>query len=102
MIKAIFNGIFNLINSVLGIILTPVNAILDTLFPNLDTYISNFNNLVDNYIVRLCGYFFNFIPPTTRGLLVIIFTFYISYKAIVWSYRGIVLLFNIIRKIKFW
>lgn len=102
MIEAIFKALFKLINSVLGVLLTPVNLILDSLFPNLDTYISNFNNFVDNYIIGTGAYFFNFIPPITKSLLVIIFTFFITYKAVVWSYRGIILIFNIIRKIKFW
>lgn len=102
MIKAIFNGIFNMINSVLGILLTPINLILSTLFPNIASFISLFNSVCDNYLIPYATYFFHFLPPITRNLLAIILTFMIAYKTIVWSYRAIVYVFDLIRKVKFW
>ena len=101
MIKALLNGILNMISSLLSIFLTPVNALLNGLFPNLNSVYSTFNSIV-NSINSLIGYFIYLIPPTAKSLLSIFFTIYISYMGIRLTYVSITKIFGIIRKIKFW
>lgn len=102
MIKAIFNGLFKIINSLLGIILSPLNSLLTSLFPDLGTYINNFMSLLDNYLIGIGSFIFNFIPPMTKGLLIVIATFWITYKSAVWTYHNLSKIFVLIKKIKFW
>ena len=44
MIKAIINGILNILMKVIDIVLTPINLLFDNLFPDVGNMISTFNN----------------------------------------------------------
>lgn len=102
MIKAIINGILNILIKVIDIILTPLNLLFDNLFPSASTLISNFTTFVNNYISGGLVYFFEMIPPITRSLLVIWITFVISYYGVYYAYVGIKKIFDIIQKVKLW
>lgn len=102
MIKAILNGLLTALTSVLNILLLPVNALLENLFPDMSNSISIFNSFVSQYVGGSLSYFFSILPPTFRGLLVVWFTFVISYYTIRFTYLGIIKLFKIIQKVKFW
>jgi len=102
MIKAILNGILNALISVVSFLLTPLNALFTNLFPDVSTAISTFNTFVTNYIGGSLTYFFSMFPPIFRSLLVLWFTFIISYYTVYYTYNGLVKVFNIIQKVKFW
>lgn len=102
MIKAIINGILNILMKVIDIVLTPLNLLFENLFPSATNLISNFNMFVDNYVAGGLVYFFEILPPITRSILVIWLTFVISYYGIYYSYVGIKKIFDVIQKIKLW
>ena len=103
MFKLLFNGILNVVKSLLGLILAPVNALVEGLFPSsLTSAISNFNTLINNYVVGGVSWFGNLLPPIFKGLVVMALTFIIGYYTVVWSYTAIIKIYNVIQKIKFW
>ena len=102
MIKALINGILNLLASVIGLVLTPINNLISSLFPNVSSAISTFNTFVNTYVGGSLSYFFSILPPIFRGLLVTWFTFVISYYGIIYTYIAIKKLWEVIQKIKFW
>ena len=50
MIKAIINGILNLLMKIIDIILTPLNLLFENLFPDVSNIISTFSSFVNTYI----------------------------------------------------
>lgn len=102
MIKALLNGILKVITTLIGFLLTPINALFTNLFPDMSSAISSFNTFVNTYIGGALSYFFSLFPPIFRSLLVIWFTFVISYYGIYYTYKAIIKIFAIIQKIKFW
>lgn len=102
MIKALLNGILNVITSLLNIFLLPINALIENIFPDMSSAISTFNNFINNYVGGTLSYFFSILPPIFRGLLVLWFTFVIAYYSIYYSYLAIIKIWSIIQKIKFW
>lgn len=102
LIKALLNGILNVITSLLNIFLLPINVLIENIFPDMSSAISTFNNFINNYVGGTLSYFFSILPPIFRGLLVLWFTFVISYYSVYYSYLAIIKIWNIIQKIKFW
>ena len=102
MIKALLNGILNIITTLVGFILTPINALFTNLFPDMSIAISTFNTFVNSYIGSALSYFFSLFPPIFKNLLVLWFTFVIAYYSIFYTYKAIIKIFTIIQKIKFW
>lgn len=102
MIKALLNGIMKIVTSVLDIVLLPVNSLIQNIFPDFSSYIGTFTAFVDRYIGGMLGYFISIIPPISRGIIIMWFTFLITYYGVVWSYSLIVKIWNVIQKIKFW
>ena len=102
MIKAIINGILNILMKVIDIVLTPLNLLFDNLFPDVGSMISTFNSFVSTYIGGGLSYFFSLLPPIFRGLLILFLTFVIAYYGVYYTYIGIKKIFDIIQKIKLW
>lgn len=102
MIKAIINGILNILMKIIDIVLTPLNLLFDNVFPDVSSMISTFNTFVTNYVGGALSYFFSILPPLFRGLLVLFITFVIAYYGIYYTYLAIKKIFDIIQKIKLW
>lgn len=102
MIKALLNGLLSIITSLLNIFLLPVNALLENVFPDMSNAISTFNTFVNTYVGGTLSYFFSILPPTFRNILALWFTFVIAYYGIYYTYTGIIKIWSIIQKIKFW
>lgn len=102
MIKAIINGLMSLVSSILNIVLLPVNALIENIFPNMTNAINTFSNFVSTYIGGSLGYFASILPPISRSIIILWFTFLITYYGVVWSYTAIIKIWNVIQKIKFW
>lgn len=102
MIKAIINGLMSLVTSILNIVLLPINSLIENIFPNMSSAISTFTNFVNTYIGGSLGYFSSILPPISRSIIVLWFTFLITYYSVVWSYTLIMKIWNVIQKIKFW
>lgn len=102
MIKALLNGLLSIITSLLNIFLLPINALIENIFPDMASAISTFNTFVNTYVGGTLSYFFSMFPPIFRSLLALWFTFVISYYGIYYTYTGIIKIWSIIQKIKFW
>lgn len=102
MIKAIINGLLNVIMSILNVFLYPINALFENLFPDMTNAIGTFNTFVNDYVGGTLSYFFSILPPIFRSLLVLWITFLISYFTIYYTYQGMVKIWGIIQKVKFW
>lgn len=102
MIKALLNGLLSMITSLLNVFLLPINALIENVFPDMAGAINTFNTFVDTYIGGSLSYFFSILPPIFRGLLILWFTFVVSYYGIYYTYTGIIKIWSVIQKIKFW
>lgn len=102
MIKALLNGILKTISTIIGFILSPINALFENVFPDMSSAISTFNTFVNTYLGGALSYFFSLFPPIFRGLLILWFTFVISYYSIFYTYKAVIKIFDVIQKIKFW
>lgn len=102
LINAILKGILTVITSLLNIFLLPINALIENVFPDMSNAIGTFNTFINNYVGGTLSYFFSILPPIFRSILVIWFTFVIAYYSIYYTYIGILKIWNIIQKIKFW
>lgn len=102
MINAILNGILNMITSVVGIILTPLNNLITSLFPDFSGAITNFTNMINTYLGGGLAYASSFIPPLTKSMLLLWFTFLLTYYGVIFSYSVITKVWDIIQKVKFW
>lgn len=102
MFKALLNGILNTLASIISILLTPINNLLSTLFPNMSGLITYFNNFVNNYLSNNLSWFFSLLPPGFKYCLTTWFTFVIAYYGILFTYRSIIKIWNIIQKVKVW
>lgn len=102
MIKAILKGIMSLVSSIVGLILTPINALINGIFPDMSVYISNFNNFIHSNIFTPLSWVASFIPTGVKTLLLLWLSFLITYYTIIWTYTGIIKIYNVIRKVKFW
>lgn len=102
MIKGILKGILKMILRILNIVLIPINTLIENIFPSMADAITTFTNFVNNILGNNLTYFFHLLPPIFRNLLVIWFTFVIAYYSIYYTYKGILKIWEIIQKIKFW
>lgn len=102
MIKAIINGLMKLVTSILNIVLLPINTLIENIFPNMSSAINTFTNFVSTYIGGSIAYFSSLLPPISRSIIVLWLTFLITYYGVVWTYTGIMKIWNVIQKIKFW
>lgn len=102
MINALLKGILSMITSLLNIFLLPINTLIENIFPDMTSAIQTFTNFINQYLGGSLAYFFSILPPIFRGLLVIWFTFVISYYSIYYTYLAIIKIWSIIQKIKFW
>lgn len=102
MIKKILKGILKMILKVLNIVLLPINTLIENIFPDMTSAIQNFTNFVNNVLGTNLAFFFRLLPPIFRTLLITWFTFVVAYYTIYYTYIGILKIWNIIQKIKFW
>lgn len=103
MFKALLNVILKAVQGVINVVLIPINLLIEPLFPQtIVSAIGNFNTFVTTYVGGSIGWFSNLFPPIFRSLVGLSLTFTIAYYTFVWTYTGIVKIWNVIQKIKFW
>ena len=102
MINALLNGLLSMITTLVGVILSPLNDIITSLFPDFSSAITNFTNMINTYLGSGLAYACSFIPPLTKSMILLWFTFLLSYYGIIFSYSLITKTWDIIQKIKFW
>lgn len=91
-----------MILKILNIVLIPINALIENIFPDMASAIQTFTNFINNVLGNNLVFFFKLLPPIFRGLLFTWFTFVIAYYSIYYTYKGILKIWEVIQKIKFW
>lgn len=90
------------ISFVLNLILLPINLLLSAFFPDFSDLIVKFSNFVVYFSSMPLNYFIGLIPPLTRSMLALWLVIAIGYYTFMYSYRAIIVVPTLIRKIKFW
>ena len=82
MINALLSGVIEFISSVAAVFTAPINALIVNAFPDLSNYLVVITNVL-NQITGVIAYFLSLIPPFTRSVILMIFTFWIT----IWPLR---------------
>lgn len=101
MFKLIFNGIINLLATVIQIIVWPINTIIVNTLPDLTAKISLVSNGI-NSLFNGIGWALGLLPPTILGTLVFIISVEIAKHTIYLSTHTLIKVWNVLQKIKFW
>lgn len=99
---SILGFLFNIIIEIINIILSPLIAIFDFFVPNLGGVIESFTNFIVYMTSIPLDYFISLIPPMTKAMILFMITLKISYYTLIYSYKAIVVVPNLIKRIKFW
>lgn len=105
MARALFRALFSLIGSVIGIILAPIDLLVSTLFPDIANLLNRFYFIESSffsYLHNYFGYFVSFIPPFTKGALIVFLGVLVSTYTATLTIHLTLKLFRIIHNIKFW
>lgn len=89
------------LSGLIQLVLLPVDTLIQALFPDLSGLSAAFTNLI-TLVSGIFTYFFNMLPPIFLTLLGLFFTFYVTYFSAILTYEGIIIILNLIRKLKFW
>lgn len=98
----ILDLILSFIGTICSIVLFPINAIISFFFPNFSTLIESVSTGITRLATAPIGYFAYHIPPLTRSVLLVYLAIMVAYYSFIWTYRGIILIPTVIKKIKFW
>lgn len=101
MFKLIFNGIINLLATVIQIVVWPVNAIIVNALPDLTTQINQVSSGI-NTLFNGMGWSLGLLPPGILGVLIFILTVEIAKHTIYLSTHTLIKVWNVFQKIKFW
>lgn len=103
---SIGSGLLDIFTDMLGIlvqiIIFPINSLISFLFPDFTNIVTNFSNSLNLFITAPVGFIMYHIPPITKTILLTYLTFLLGYYTIIWTYRAIIIIPHIIKKIKFW
>ena len=94
--------VFELIIICINFVLTPLIALFNFFVPNLNEVISSFVDFVAYFATIPITFFVSLIPPLTSKMIIVMLSLKISYYTLIYSYRAIVVVPNLIRRIKFW
>lgn len=101
MFKLFFNGIINLLATVIQIIVWPINTIIVNTLPDLTSKITLVTNGI-NQLFNGIGWALGLLPPTILATLVFIISVEIAKHTIYLSTHTLIKVWNILQKIKFW
>lgn len=94
--------LINLLSTLINLILLPIDALISTIFPDFSTLIINFNSTLNTVFNNSISYIMYHIPPMTKFTILFYITLLIAYYSIKYTYKAIILVPNLIQKIKFW
>lgn len=92
----------NLLSFLINLVLFPINSLISSIFPDFSNMIINFNNSLAYLISSPISFIMYHIPPITKSILLFYISLLIGIYSIKYIYKGIILVFQIIQKIKFW
>lgn len=98
MVKALINGIFNVILSVASIFTSPISNAINGTLPQVSSAISSITSLI-NMVLSVIPYFLHLIPPLTRVAIYSVLSFWVAQQPVLYAYRGIMQILNLIKRI---
>lgn len=101
MFKALMKGIILTVNQLVNMVTSPIDSILNYAFPDISTKAEEAVSGVVQFLNNL-SYGIGFLPNSLVEILIFIFTLHLTLIAVNKSVNGIVKIFHIIQKIKFW
>lgn len=101
MFKAFFNIIIGLLSTLVQVICFPINTIITNLMPNLSENITFVATHIPDYFESI-SYPLSWIPTVFVNILIFIISIEIAKYSIYFGTHGILKVWNLFQKIKFW
>lgn len=101
MFKALMKGIILTVNQLVNLVTLPIDMILESAFPDISAKCEKAISGVVQFLNNL-SYGIGFLPNSLIEILIFIFTLHLTLIAVNKSVNGIVKIYHIIQKIKFW
>lgn len=101
MFKALFNIIIGLLSTLVQVICFPINAIISGSMPNLSSNITFVATHIPDYFGSI-GYALSWLPTIFVNILLFIVSIEIAKYSIYFGTHGILKVWNLFQKIKFW
>lgn len=98
----IIDLLINILAFLINIVILPIDALISTIFPDFSNILQNFNNSLSYLVSSPISFIMYHIPPITKSVILFYITLLIGIYSIKYVYKGIILIFEIIQKIKFW
>ena len=101
MFKALFNIILNLLASLVQLVCYPFNLLIENALPDLSTKITLFTSNVQNIFGNF-AWIIDILPDTFLDILLFIVTLEIAKYTCYVSLHGVIKVWNLFQKLKFW
>lgn len=101
MFKALFNIIIGLLSTLVQIVCLPINAVMKATMPDLTEKISFVTTNIPKYFSGV-GFALSWLPDTIVGILVFIVAVEVAKYTIYLSVHGVIKIWNLFQKLKFW
>lgn len=101
MIQVLFNGILNILMSLIQIIAIPFNTIIVSVFPNISTKVTEVANGISTLFTGM-SWGIGVLPHTLLVTLLFILSVEIAKYSVYISTHIVTLVLDIIKRLKFW
>lgn len=101
MAKAFLKVIIGLLSTIVQIVCLPINLVMTKTMPDLSEKITFVTNNIPSYFDGV-GYALSWLPGTLVGILIFIIAVEIAKYTIYLSIHGVIKIWNLFQKLKFW
>lgn len=101
MFKALFKIIIGLLSTLVQVVVLPINLVMTSTMPDLSEKIQLVASNIPNYFDGL-DYALSWLPSVLVGILIFIIAIEITKYTIYMSVHGIIKVWNLFQKLKFW
>lgn len=101
MAKAFLKVIIGLLSTIVQIVCLPINLVMTKIMPDLSEKITFVTNNIPSYFDGV-GYALSWLPGTLVGILIFIIAVEIAKYTIYLSIHGVIKIWNLFQKLKFW
>lgn len=101
MFKALFNIIIGLLSTLIQVICYPINAVITGAMPDLSENITFVATNIPRYFQSI-GYALSWLPSIFVNILMFIVSVEIAKYSIYFATHGVLKVWNLFQKIKFW
>lgn len=101
MAKVLLKVLIGALSTIVQIVVLPLNVVISATMPDLTDKISFVTTNIPDYFSGL-GYALSWLPSTIVGILVFIISIEIAKYTIYLSVHGLIKVWNLFQKLKFW